>query len=186
MTHLANWVVSVIVSLTASTQTTRLRSESEADMQARYLSIGEDLEKVVLGAPPLFADDQDRKKTASLMLSIAFYESGFLKAVDTGVSRGDHGESYCLLQVRTGNGKVKYGSEEMRQWRGADLIADRTKCFRAGLEALRISIHQCPAGPNGESLNLYATGRCEQQSKEARNRWRTALWIGKKFAIPES
>lgn len=186
MTHLANWVVSVIVSLTASTHNTRLRSESESEMQARYLSIGEDLEKVVLGAPPLFADDQDRKKTSSLLLSIAFYESGFVKAVDNGKLRGDHGESYCLLQVRTGQGTVQYGPEEMRQWRGEDLIADRKKCIRAGLEALRISVQKCPAGANGESLNLYATGRCDIQSREARNRWRTAIWIGKQFPTPES
>lgn len=183
MNQLATWAAAVIMTLTASTKVERLRSETEAEMQARYTSIGTDLETALRRVEPLFPNDENRHKTASLVLAIAFFESGFIKSVDAGNRRGDNGGSYCLMQIHTGNGRVGYGPEEMRAWTGKDLAEDRTKCFAAGVEALRISIRACGVGADGRALNVYAAGKCEQSSKAAKDRWSFATRILNKFPM---
>lgn len=183
MSQLATWALTVITALTAHTQTERLRSETEVEMQTRYASIGTDLEDVLLKSKPLFGDDENRHKTAALMLAIASFESGFVKSVDVGSRRGDNGESYCIMQVRLGKQNVYFGPEEMRAWKGADLSSDRKKCFAAGLEALRLSVSRCGTGPNGRALNIYASGSCETPSAEAKHRWVFSQQIARRFPL---
>lgn len=180
MNALAIWILATVIQLTAGTNTYRLRAETQEEMTARYTSIAEDLASVVTASDPLFPDDDNRVKTAALMLSIASHESGFVKFVDGGRNRGDKGHSWCLMQVNVGYGTLWYGTPEMRKWTGVDLISDRKKCFKAGLEALRISITRCPAGPNGASLNMYATGKCEVPSEAAKKRWDLAMSLARR------
>ena len=171
MNALTLWILATVIQLTSGTNTYRLRAETQEEMTARYTSIAEDLNAVLTSSEPLFPHDDNRVETAALVLSIVNYESGFVKSVDGGRNRGDKGHSWCLMQVNVGYGTLWYGTPEMRKWTGVDLISDRKKCFKAGLEALRISMTKCPAGPNGALLNMYVSGKCEIPSLEAKRRW---------------
>jgi hypothetical protein len=72
----------------------------------------------------------------------------------------------------------------METWTGPDLVNDRKKCFRAGLEILRRSIGACQTGVNaaGEVVPLtmadrfsaYTKGTCRENEHESRMKWSVA------------
>jgi hypothetical protein len=54
---------------------------------------------------PIFGGKYGRAKTLALILSIAYFESGYRKDVDLNLgplARGDKGESWCMMQFRLG------------------------------------------------------------------------------------
>lgn len=139
--------------------------ETVDERSARYTSIAADLERFVFAeeTKPVFAGPHGRARTAALLLSIAYHESGFAKDVDVGPcyrgksgksSRCDSGMSACLMQLHIGDGKTAEG------WTQADLFADRTKCFAAGLRLVRGSFGACRALPLRHRLAAYASGSC--------------------------
>jgi hypothetical protein len=140
--------------------------ESAADVQERYESIARDVATVALdgGEQPLFGGDNGRVETALLMLSVASFESSFRKSVDDGIGRGDHGRSYCLMQIRVGSGTTAEG------WTGPQLVEDRQRCFRAGLHILRGSFGICQKLAIEDRLSAYATGRCMDHVQVSRSR----------------
>lgn len=108
---------------------------------------------------PLFDGPHGRARTAALLLSVASFESGFSRDVDRGQRRGDAGRSWCLMQFNLGaHGRVALDGDGVRfgegGWSGADLVAERPRCFRAGLHLLRMSLRTCG------DLTLYTSGRC--------------------------
>jgi hypothetical protein len=98
------------------------------------------------------------------MLSVASYESSYRKTVDDGRGRGDHGRSYCLMQIRVGNGTTPEG------WSGAELVEDRQRCFRSALHFLRGSFGICHRLPIDDRLSAYATGHCMENAPISRSR----------------
>jgi hypothetical protein len=142
------------------------RTESSADVQARYESIARDLSEVALdeAEAPLFLGPDARAQTALLMLSVASFESSFQRAVDEGERRGDGGRSYCLMQIRVGRGVTREG------WTGPQLTEDRKRCFRAALHMLRASFSICHAYPMEDRLSVYATGHCIRDALISRSR----------------
>jgi hypothetical protein len=143
-----------------------LPSESVDEAQARYESIARDAAAVAFdeAEAPLFSGPEGRTQTALLMLSIASYESGYAKRVDDGRGLGDHGHSYCLMQLRIGRGTTHEG------WTGPELTSDRKRCFRAGLHVVRTSFGVCRALPVDDRLSAYATGHCFADAKISRSR----------------
>src|SRR5690606_35608375 len=88
---------------------------------------------------------------------------GFARDVDLGPCwrgrandswRCDFGRAHCLLQVHARDGKTREG------WTPAELVADREKCFRAGLHLVQSSFAACRANPAKLRLAAYASGRC--------------------------
>jgi hypothetical protein len=150
--------------------------ESPDQVQARYESIARDVATVAFdeAEAPLFEGPDGRTQTALLMLSVASYESGYRKGVDDGVRLGDHGHSFCLMQIRLGQGATREG------WTGPALIHDRQLCFRAALHILRASFGICHTLPVEDRLSAYATGHCFADAKISRTRvgraraWREA------------
>jgi hypothetical protein len=140
--------------------------ESQEGVMARYQSIARDVASVALDdtEEPLFDGEEGRTETAVLMLAVASYESSFSKRVDDGVRRGDHGYSYCLMQVRVGQGATREG------WSGRQLIEDRKRCFRAALHILRASFSACRTLPVDDRLSAYASGHCFADAKISRSR----------------
>lgn len=143
--------------------------------ESRMKSIAEDAIAVVNEVPPL--PGMSRANTLRLMLSVAYFESGFQKDVDFGTGkfgRGDFGRSWCLMQVQVGKGTVgqlvRTIPEDMRDWTGPDLVSDRRKCFRAGLEMMRRSMAACPQA----RLSVYASGKCDPNETKGRARLRFA------------
>lgn len=148
-------------------------------VQERYEGIASDAVAVAYDTDeaPLFPGSQGRAKTAALILAIARLESDYSVKVDDGRIRGDHGSSFCMMQIHIGSRHVvlegdtwRYGTKD-EGWTGADLLADRRKCFRAGLHFARQSVRSCG------NLSLYTSGRCSTTEATARERFALAKSI---------
>lgn len=141
-------------------------AEPKEETLARYDAIAHDAATVAMdeAEEPIFPGPTGRAQTALLMLSVASYESSFKKSVDEGTRTGDHGRSFCLMQIRVGDGQTADG------WSSADIIADRTKCFRAALHYLRGSFNACRKLPMSDRMSAYATGRCVEGEEKSRER----------------
>lgn len=148
--------------------------------RARYEMIAADAAIVVFdpAEKPLYAGERGRVKTLAMVLSIASFESNFLEEVELGHVRGDHGASWCLMQVSLSKearivlkGDV-YGYAYSREqgWSGEDLAGDRQKCFRAALHMMRESIRGCG------DLSLYTSGACRQKERASEHRMKRAQW----------
>lgn len=121
-----------------------------------HTELGGAIAKVVEAERPLFADDGDRRRTASLVVAVAFRESSFVAD-----AIGDHGRSFCAMQIHRSSG----GS--------AALLADAEACVRLGLSMLRTSLRVCPSAP----IAWYAAGPkgCTSARAQRISRDRVAL-----------
>lgn len=105
---------------------------------------------------PLFANDADRRRTAALLVAVAFRESTFrADAV------GDHGRSFCAFQIHRSSGGTPA------------LLDDVDACARTGLDLLRTSLRVCPSHP----IAWYASGPlgCDNGRAQKISRDRMAL-----------
>ena len=150
--------------------------------RVRYESIARDLVTVVYddAEQPIFAGDAGRAKTVLLMASIASFESGYRADVDDGRTTGDHGRSFCLMQVQV-FGRTSEG------YTGHDLVADRKKCFRAALHRVRYSFEWCKSHALEDRLSGYTSGTCRDGEHLARDRFFRAksYWSHTPFAAPD-
>lgn len=156
--------------------------ESAEDKKTRYESIASDLYSVTYDPKekPLFGGKLGRARTTALLLSIAFFESGYAKDVDQGPcyrgkdgkgTRCDGGKAACLMQIEVGEGKTTEG------WTKADLFSDRKKCFRAALHLVRRSFLACHNLGADHLLDSYAGGMCGLGVKAGSAR----LQVGRKY-----
>jgi hypothetical protein len=155
--------------------------ESENEVRARYEGIARDIATVALdeSEPPLFAGEDGRTQTALLIASIASFESYFRADVDAGKARGDHGVSWCMMQVQV-HGKTAEG------WTGQDLILDRTKCIRAGLHLVQYSFEWCKHLPLRHKLSGYTSGTCGADASSEARIARAIRWMKEHPApVPE-
>jgi hypothetical protein len=60
-----------------------------------------------------------------------------------------------MMQIRLGRGETT-----AEGWTWQELVADREKCFRAGLRIARRSFSACRSLPIEHRLSAYATGSC--------------------------
>lgn len=190
------WILGFMIAVAAPGRTTYYTEaqESQAEAMARYDSIAQDLVDVVYdpATTPLFKGPDGRSRTVTILLSLALYESGFMKNVDQGVgkfARGDHGNSWCLLQLNVGSGRtirwnakfdraVKYTDDPadiVEGFTGPEMVQDRKKCFIAGLRNLRSSFNSCRGLPFDQSLRAYGSGSCEKGGKASAVRMHTAM-----------
>jgi hypothetical protein len=198
------WVFSFIVAVAPPDR----RHFSEGDREtkeealARYESIARDLVDVVYSSKmkALFAGPDGRAKTAALVLSMMRFESDFRRDVDFGIAagRGDHGRSFCLMQIQTGSGRTwpwnkvkqrfaldKDPPEEVEiGWTGEELLQDRKKCVTAGLRIAKMSFNACGSLPEVERLRVYASGSCGRGVKESVNRFALANRWYKDHPVP--
>ncbi|HZU82989.1 MAG TPA: hypothetical protein VE987_08740, partial [Polyangiaceae bacterium] len=140
--------------------------ESREHAMQRYESIARDAVSVALdeNEAPLYDGPDARTETALLMLAVASFESSFSKRVDDGIRRGDHGHSYCLMQIQVGFGTTREG------WTGRQLIDNRRLCFRAALHILQASFAACRKLPMEDRLSAYASGHCFPDAEVSRSR----------------
>lgn len=102
-----------------------------------HSELGGAIARAVESNKPLFVNDADRRRTASLMVAVAFRESSFVVDVV-----GDKGQSFCAYQIHRSAG----GSPA--------LLRDVDACVRTGLNLLGTSLRVCPSAP----LAWYASG----------------------------
>jgi hypothetical protein len=117
---------------------------------------------------PLFVDDADRKKTASLLVAVAFRESS-LDLGALGDKRNGRATSFCAFQIH-----LPHDGERTRDgYTSDDLVSDPEKCVRAAMHMMRMSMRVCPAHP----LAWYAEGPagCGSRRGQAISRDRLAI-----------
>lgn len=157
--------------------------ESEIEAIERYQEIAEAASEVAYdpSEAPLYSGSIGRAQTLALLLSIASFESGgFSKNVDLGIgayANGDHGNSWCMMQVRLStinpltnktyqrvalkDDVIEYTTDPTVGFGGEDLIADRVACFRVGLHAVRMSFKACAQNIPLYRLAVYTSGKCD-------------------------
>src|SRR4051794_4550899 len=102
-----------------------------------HTELGGAIARAVDSNKPLFTNDADHRRTAALLVAVAFRESTFIPDVI-----GDNGQSFCAFQIHRSSG----GSPA--------LLGDVDACVRSGLTLLRTSLHVCPTYP----VAWYASG----------------------------
>jgi hypothetical protein len=203
------WIVSMILTAAPMEKPAYYADakETQEERADRYNSIATDLLDVAYDAQeaPLFKGPDGRAKTAALLLSIASFESGFRKDVDIGVgekSKGDHGRSWCLMQVQLGEAnsaghtptRIVLTPDGTYDWAytldkglgGEDLVQDRKSCFRAALHIVRVSFRACGRLPIEQKLRLYVSGSCGSGGPQSSHRVTRAMSWLRKFAPPVS
>ena len=177
--------------------------ETAEEGEERYRSIASDLAEVIETEKPLFGGKDGKAWTVAVMVAFAKLEGGLRKDVDLGLGkwgRGDMGRSWCLMQLQMsgskGEGTVQIHHPEMGTWTGPDVVADRKKCFRAGLEVLRRSMGACATGKNkaGDTVPLamadrfsaYTKGTCQENEHESRMKWSLAKRLFSQFPVPKA
>ena len=179
MNTLSLWILNILISI--SPPQNQL-NETEQDARIRYESIAEDMANAIEMSDPIFKGKDAKFREASLLTSIAFYESsGFRKDIDFGNVRGDSGKSWCLMQINVANNYLKFGNNDMQKWKGSDLVSDRKKCFIAAIEAIKLSRKACYKLKESSSLSVYTTGKCIPNQKEAVYRWSYSDYLFNKF-----
>ncbi len=150
-------------------------AEPPATRSERLRATAADAVRAVEERAPL--PGMSREQTLRVLVATALVESaGLLPAIDRGVTRGDHGRSVCLMQINVGAGRVQSADPVVSTWRAGDLLADRRKCFAAGLDAARWSVNLCRGAGlrGGDQLAAYVSGRCTAGLASARHRWHLA------------
>jgi hypothetical protein len=132
LTPLAKYLLSAMSAWIPPSAQSALEPVDEA--RVRYESIASDLASVVNeeDVAPLFEGPSGRAQTALVALSVASFESYFRRDVDAGERTGDQGHSWCLLQIKIGDGKTRRESRLRMQrakawwtdhWPSSEVIA---------------------------------------------------------------
>ena len=171
-----------------------VRETSEARL-VRYQEIAQAAVKVAFDPEvqplPEFKGPFARLKTLVLMITVAGEESTFNRDVDLGLDRknqgkNDGGESWCLMQIHLKDSdKYPNRARTVDGWTGPQLVADREKCFRAGLKLMRWHMKACNGLPREERLVGYTHGsKClsRRGRSRARYRWRRAVWAWENYS----
>jgi hypothetical protein len=108
-----------------------------------------------------------REQTAALVVARAFFESAFRRDVDEGRVRGDGGRAACLMQMHF----------SPQGWTTDELVADRSKCFRAALELMRRSLRVCQSQQLELRLAAFTGGRCDRGTLESQRTFAKAEWL---------
>jgi hypothetical protein len=125
-----------------------------------HSELGSAIARAVDADRPLFEHDAERRRTAALLVAVAFRESTFhAKAV------GDHGQSFCAFQIHRSSGGTPA------------LLEDVDACVRSGLTLLRTSLRVCPSSP----IAWYAAGpagcKNDRAQRISRDRMNLAAYL---------
>jgi hypothetical protein len=120
---------------------------------------------------PLFKGDVERRRTAALLVAIAFRESS-LRADAVGDHVAGKATSFCAFQMH-----LPWGRKTAEGWTGAELLEDPAKCVTAAMRMLRISMKVCPSAP----LAWYAAGPAGCQSARAQRISRDRMSIAQRL-----
>lgn len=186
LSPLADWSYRTLLRIASPEKLAPLRQdETEDEMRERYKTLAQGIAEAVESSPSLFRGDNGAYRTAALIISVGFFESGFRKDVGDGRVRGDGGRSWCYMQINIGKGPVYMGPDEMQNWYGTDLVQDPQKCFKTGLLTLRRSIGACRKYTEGDVLSAYTSGRCVHGEPKARQRWNYAQVLAQRIPFPK-
>lgn len=197
LTSLHQWVINKMVSMSPPGRSyIKDAIESKEDGLLRYEEIADSAISVVYdeNEKPIFRGEFGRARTLALLISVAWFESGFRKDVDLGVgelARGDNGKSWCMMQVNLGkpnpltgktshrvvltDDKVEITNDKSIGFGGEDLIFDRKSCFKVGLHMIRKSFNSCAGIALLDKLSVYGSGKCVNNMPGSRYRIQKAI-----------
>ena len=141
MTVPVQWVVGLLVAL-----------EPSAPWRSTYEKTAEAIARVA-ESEPLF-DDRGEERTASLLVSIAWYESRLKPN-----TRSKNGQWFCLYQVHK-----RYLPDPQKA------LDDPEVCTRAAIKIIRASLQTCAKRPLDDRLALFMSGTCDKGLPESRYR----------------
>jgi hypothetical protein len=125
-----------------------------------HSELGGAIARVVDANKPLFANDADHRRTASLLVAVAFRESTFVANVV-----GDKGQSFCAFQIHRSSGGTPA------------LLEDVDACVTSGMNLLRVSLRVCPSYP----VAWYASGplgcKNDRAQRISRDRMNLAAYL---------
>lgn len=98
---------------------------------------------------PLFKDDADKRKTAALLVAVAYREGSIGLDIVGDRNAKNAPTSFCTFQIHLPDGALT-----IEGWSGEDLRTDIDKCAVVGLRRLRDSFRSCKAHP----IAVYASG----------------------------
>lgn len=183
METLATWILGVLLTI-APPEKVHQKNESVEDVRARYELTAKAMSSVIDDRGPLFKGKDGAYKTAALFVAVTKFESELARDVAIGERRGDHGKSWCYMQINVDGKTNIWGDDVMKTWTGKDLAQDWTKCFTVGHEVLRYSLKTCAHLKAGDILSGYTAGVCTENEKKAQHRWNYAQWILRAFPVP--
>lgn len=116
---------------------------------------------------PVFDGPKGQERTAALLVSLAFFESGFrgLKSVNFSPKRGDNGQSVGFFGIWPRKGDPSKD----------ELEKDASLQVRLARERIVESFRSCSYGDPGDRLALYASGSCSRGLLESKHRWNQAV-----------
>ena len=173
----------------------KIHNETEQEAEARYDSIASDALHVAFepGEKPLFDGPYGRQRTSLLIVTIARYESNFIRRIDEGrclKGECDNGAAACIMQVHTEDGLIlepdtySYAHSKSKEWLDShsekvltkDSLKDRKTCFRAALHKMRESLSGCRSVPKSEDrLGIYTGEGCNSTRPNPKSRTRIGL-----------
>lgn len=120
------------------------------------------IDKVVSAQKPLFVGDENKQRTAALILAVNYREGSLRPDIKGDKDKAGNYTSFCSMQVNLPN-----GAKTAEGWTGEDLVADVEKCITAGFRMLRESVRMCPKHP----VAFYAEGRDVRSCSSKRAQW---------------
>jgi hypothetical protein len=206
LTTVVVWIFTIITSIIPPGRLAEQESfipeamESKAQVEERYNAWADAItNEVYVNNNTLFGGAEGKKRTVALVLSIMYHESGFRRDVDNGAGRerlarsgwNDHGKSWCLMQLHLGKKAVQKSDGTWMEdsaantdegYTGRELLADRSKCVKAGINVLRKSLAACKRLPSKDWLRAYASGTCDNGEQESQRRMRFMQVILEKYS----
>jgi hypothetical protein len=152
-----SWVVGLLAAL-----------EPTAPWRSTYEKTAEAIARVSESEPLFAADDNGEERTASLLVSIAWYESRLKPN-----ARSKNGRWFCLYQLDR-----SYLPDAEKS------LVDPEMCTRAAVKVLRKSIDLCKARPLNERLAFFMSGQCDRGGAESRYRMFLAGKLLKDHPLP--
>jgi hypothetical protein len=124
----------------------------------------------VAESEPLFpVEEKGEERTATLLVSIAWYESRLRQN-----AKSSNGKWFCLYQL----GRNYLPDAEKS-------LTDPEMCTRAAVKVLRQSIQVCKSRAPDERLAFYMSGHCDRGGVESRYRMFLAKKLLKEHPMPE-
>lgn len=152
-----SWVVGLLAAL-----------EPQSPFRATYEKTAEAIARVSESEPLFPVDEEGEERTATLLVSLAWYESRFQPN-----ARSRNGRWYCLYQLEKGwlpDAKASLSDQEM--------------CTRAAVKVVRRSLEACQSRPLNDRLAQFTSGRCDRGGVESRYRMFLASKLLKEHPLP--